>query len=124
MPNNRNILAAFKSIEEAQKAAEELKQRGFSNIQVDQIGMYPGSQMNDLFNPITGGFKSLADLTLGSFTNKSSEILASVDVSASGMADGSGSYMDINRNILLTVVTDEVKAKEAEQVIKMYNGQF
>lgn len=122
MAKRRNILAAFKTPDIAQQAAREIEQLGVDDIQVDQVGKYPGNHLNDLTNPITGNFESLSDLTLGSFTNKSAEILASSDVSASGMADGSGT--EIDQNVLVTIVIDENKARNAERIIEKYNGQY
>lgn len=122
MSKIRNILASFKTIEDAQKAAQQLQKDGYKELQVDQISMYPGFNLNDLTNPITSNFDSLTNLTLGSFTNKDAEVLAAADVSASGMADGSD--MEINQNVLLTVVTDELHAKQAEEIITLYNGRL
>jgi len=121
MSKQRNILASFRFAEDAKKAAQELHQIGVTETQIDQIGMYPGMDVNNTVNPITGGFDSLSDLTLGSFTNETAEILGATDVSASGMSDGN--ELEINQNILLTVVTDEANAKQAENIINKYNGE-
>ena len=122
MSNIRNILASFKTIEEAQQAAQELQNNGFNELQVDQISKYAGANLNDFTNPITSRFDSLTDLTLGSLVNKDAEILNAVDVSASGLVDGA--HMEINQNVLLTVVTDEAHAKKAEAIINQYNGDI
>ena len=120
MSNIRNILASFKTIDDAKNAAQELQNNGFKDLQVDQIGKYAGDNLNDITNPVSSNFDSLTDLTLGSLVNKNAEILNAVDVSASGMSDGV--HMEINQNVLLTVVTDEAHAKQVEAIINLYNG--
>jgi len=122
MSEARNILAGFKTVEDAKKAAIELKNRGYKDMQIDQVGLYPGNHLNDFTNPITGGFSILSDLTLGSFSDKDAEVLAAADVSASGMVDGHET--EIDQNILLTVVTDEEHLQEAERIIKKYHGKY
>ena len=122
MSKTKNILATFKTIDNAKNAAKTIENLGIVDIQIDQIGLYPGNHLNDFINPITGGFDSLSDLTLGSFTDKNSEILAAADVSASGMSDGN--HMEINDNVLLTVVVDEEKAKQVEKIIEDFRGNF
>ncbi|GBF11530.1 hypothetical protein [Tepidibacillus sp. HK-1] len=118
--NQRNILAYFRSVEDAQKAASELQQYNSIETQVDRIAFYPGDQLNDQVNPITSRFDSLTDLTLGSLVNDNAEVLAAADVSASGMADGNRTA--IPPNILLTVVMNEDQAPQVENIIKKYNG--
>ncbi|WP_339060778.1 hypothetical protein [Tepidibacillus marianensis] len=123
MTKSRNILASFKTADEAQQAGRELQLLGIQEMRIDRVSLYPGYNLNNLSNPLTGRFESLAELTLGSdFTNKNAEILATADVSASGLSDGGN--MDIDRNVLLTVVADETLADQAEQVINKYNGMF
>ncbi len=120
MSKTRNILASYKTVEHAQLAARELSENGFKDLQVDRVSQYPGSYLNNIVNPLTGDFDSLSNLTVGSFTDKNAEILAAADVAASGMADGS--KMELDRNVLLTVVTDEVHAKKAEEIINNFGG--
>lgn len=122
MSNTRNILASFRTIDNAQAAAQEIVNLGIKDVQVDQIGKYPGTHLNPLMNPITGDFDSLTDLTLGSLDDKDAEVLAAVDVSASGMSDGSN--VEINDNVLVTIVTDEEKAKQVEQIIEKFRGKI
>lgn len=122
MSNTRNILASFRTIDNAQAAAQEIVNLGIKDVQVDQIGKYPGTHLNPLMNPITGDFDSLSDLTLGSLDDKGAEVLAAVDVSASGMSDGSN--VEINDNVLVTIVTDEEKAKQVEQIIEKFRGKI
>lgn len=122
--SSKNILAYFHTIDNAKMAAEKIEQLGVEAIQIDQIGLYPGNHFNDIINPITGGFDSLADLTLGSFSNKNAEILLSTDVSASGMADGNDNDPEINDNVLVTIVIDEESFEKAEQIIREYKGRI
>ncbi|MFV9510330.1 hypothetical protein [Tepidibacillus sp. LV47] len=123
MKKTRNILASFHTVDEAQKAGQELKALGINELQIDRVSLYPGYNLNEFTNPIRGRFDSLSKLTLGAnFSNKSAEILAAASASASGLADDSET--DIGKDVLLTVVTDESLANQAEQIIKKYNGKL
>ncbi|MBO8172146.1 MAG: hypothetical protein H0Z33_09650 [Bacillaceae bacterium] len=127
--SERHLLASFRSVDHAIQAERALQNEGFHEVQVDRVSPYPGEGTQELRNPITGNISSLADLTLDAdITNKSAGILTAADVSASGMADGfnmdQGNEQDAGRNILLTVVTSQKRAEEAENIIKKYGGEI
>lgn len=119
----RNILAGFFSEEEANKASDQLKQLGFSIVQVDHISLYPGEGVEQVMNPISGEIPSLGSLTLGADfpSGRDASVLAAADPSASGMADGA--HEGVGRNILLTAVVPEDRADEALSVIRSCGGE-
>jgi hypothetical protein len=119
----RNILAGFVSIEDAQEAQKALKQAGFTTTQVDMISPYPGEGVQEVMNPITGNIPSLPGMVLDAdFTSKSASILAATDVSASGFSDGDGMMPEVNQSVLLTAVVPEDQGDQAEQIINQYGG--
>ncbi|MCF6094653.1 hypothetical protein L1765_11845 [Microaerobacter geothermalis] len=119
----RNILASFRTVDQAQRAKEFLVQNGFDIVQIDNISPYPGEGTDQFMNPITGKIESLVNLTLaGNPDSKNADILIAAAPEASGMADGSG--MEKNQNVLLTVVTDDEHGESAENIIKKYGGSF
>lgn len=118
----KNILAYFRSREEAERVSEKLKALRAIDISIDQFSKYPGDGVDQISNPITGGFPSLGSLTLGAdYTNKSAAIATAVDVDASGMSDG-GQGESKDHNILLTAIMDESAHKQALQLIRDNGG--
>lgn len=125
----RNFLASFETMAQAKKAALALHNSGFTDVQTDYVHPYPGEGVDQLMNPITGNIPSLSHLTLDATpTDRSAGILISADNAASGMSDdydtSDGQRPDVARNVLLTVVTTEKRAKEAERIIKQYGGEL
>lgn len=119
----RNILAGFKSLDAAERAAQALKQAGFQTIQVDGVGQYPGEGVEKVMNPITGEIPSLGNLTLDAdFPNgRDASVLAAADPSASGMSDGGQDA--IGSSILLTCVVPENQGDQATQLIRSFGGE-
>ncbi|USG65772.1 hypothetical protein NDK47_27365 [Brevibacillus ruminantium] len=117
----RNILAGFKTVEAAEKAAASLRQAGFETIQIAQIGQYPGDGIQNITNPITGDIPSLASLTeAGDFpSGRDASILAAAGPDASGMADRGDERLG---SILLTAVVPEERGDEATQIIEAHGG--
>ncbi|WP_139492478.1 hypothetical protein [Brevibacillus dissolubilis] len=123
----RNILAGFHTMDEADKAAEQLKQAGIDTVQVDQVGQYPGIGVEKVLNPITGEIPSLGNLTLSAEfpSGRDASILAAADPDASGLSDGrQGRLASNTTGILLTCVVAENRAAEAEQIISSNGGEF
>lgn len=118
----RNILAGFHSMDDANKAAEQLKQAGFETVQVDNIGQFPGGGVPERMNPITGRIPSLGDLTQGADfpSGRDASVLAAADPAASGMAD-KGDDM-VQPTILLTAVVPEERGDEATSIIRSCGG--
>lgn len=121
----RNLLASFVSVDDAQEAEKALNQAGFSITQVDSIRFYPGEGPRQTMNPLTGDFPGLGYLTLDAdFNSVSAGILAATDPSASGMSDGDGMMPEANRNVLLTAVVPEEQAEQAIEMIRQYGGEI
>jgi len=117
----KNILAYFKTPEEAEAAAGKLKGLQ-ADLSVSQFGKYPGDGVERAMNPITGDVPGLGYLTLDAdFTNQSAAILAATDVGASGMSDG-GDNDITGRNILLTAVVNERSYEQALNIIRAEGG--
>jgi hypothetical protein len=119
----RNILAGFRTRDEADKAADTLKQAGFETVQVDTIGQYPGAGVTQRLNPTTGDFPSLGGLTLGAEfpSGRDASILAAADPAASGMSDGG--QETVGPSVLLTCVVPEERGDEAVHIIRSCGGE-
>lgn len=118
----KNILAYFKTPEEADAVAAKLKGPGTVDVSVDRIGKYPGDGVSRAINPINGDFPGLGYLTLDAdFSNQSAAILAGADASASGMSDG-GDNDITGRDILLTAVVEESFYEEALKLVRSGGG--
>ncbi|MDQ7095703.1 hypothetical protein REC12_19110 [Desulfosporosinus sp. PR] len=117
----KNILAFFKTSEEAKKAAEQLKGLGVTDIQVDRFSKYPHGSADFVNDPTTGDNLSQAALTLGASSNRDTGVLASADVSASGMSDG-GQDSVSGRDMLIAAIVDEAQFDRAIQFVKDNGG--
>ncbi|GMK44595.1 hypothetical protein PghCCS26_17230 [Paenibacillus glycanilyticus] len=107
----KNILAYFKSPEQAEKALEQIKALKLIDSSINRFDGYPGDGSDRIRNPITGDFPGLGYLTLGGdFSDRDAAILAAANVSASGMSQ---SDETAGRDILLTVVIDEDDYEQA-----------
>ncbi|MED4583518.1 hypothetical protein [Brevibacillus choshinensis] len=118
----RNILSGFHTEEDASKAADALRQAGFSIVQIDRVGQFPGDGNESIMNPISGEIPSLGSMTLaGDFPNgRDASILAAASPDASGMADRGDD--NLNRSVLLTAVVPEERGDEATQIITSLGG--
>ena len=117
----KNILAYFKNPEEAEKVLENIKNLGVSEIQIDRFSKYSLGSADQLFNPLTGDTPSQARLTLGLNAGNDSGILASTDVSASGMSNG-GQNAITGRDIILSAVVGESIFDQVRQLIREGEG--
>ncbi|WP_166238383.1 hypothetical protein [Paenibacillus turpanensis] len=119
---DKNILAYFKSPEEAEGAAAKLKALRAIDVSIDRFSRYPGDGIEQNMNPITSNFGSLGSITMDAdYTNKSAGILSAADVSASGMSDG-GQGGPTGRDILLTAVVPEDVHHQALRVVEEAGG--
>ncbi|AFQ42911.1 hypothetical protein [Desulfosporosinus meridiei] len=118
----KSIIAYFKSPEDANRVADQIKSLGVKeDIQVNRFGKYPLGSSDKLINPTSGQISSQATLTLGASGDRDSGILASADVSASGMSDG-GDNPITGRDILLATIVDETVFDQAMLFIKDADG--
>jgi hypothetical protein len=117
----KNILAYFKSPEEAEQVSRKLQSLQVVDMSIDRFSAYPGGELNNSMN-ILSGEMSLASLTQNaSITNPSAGILAAASPSASGMSDG-GQDGTSGFDILLTVVIEESSFDQAMRVIQEAGG--
>lgn len=120
----KNILAYFRSPEEAEGAAQKLHALRAIDVSIDRVSRYPGDGITRNTNPVMGDFGSLAALSLGAdVSGNSPGILLSAGTDASGMSDG-GQGGPTGRDVLLTAVVDEQVHHQAMRVIEQSGGQL
>jgi len=115
----KNILAFFRSPEQAEKALQRIKDLKLVDSSIDRFDGYPGDGVDHIMNPITSNFDSLATLTLGGdFPDRDAGILASASISASGMSSGGDDNETTGRDILLTIVIEEEDFEKAMAIVQ------
>ncbi|CAM4322886.1 hypothetical protein U9M73_09945 [Paenibacillus phoenicis] len=117
----KNILAYFKSPEQAEGVARKLNALRVEEISIDRFSRYAGEGYNPM-NPVTGSISSLAAVIQdASMTNQSAGILAAADPAASGLSHG-GQGGPTGHDILLTAVVDESIHHQALRIIEEAGG--
>lgn len=116
----KNILAFFKSPEQAEEALTRLKTLRIADASIDRFDGYDGDGSDHIHNPLTSGFPGgLGYLTLGGdFIDRNAGILSAASVSASGMSSGGPDNQVTGRDILLTVVIEEQDYEQAMQIVR------
>ncbi|MBN6187636.1 hypothetical protein JQN58_11975 [Aneurinibacillus sp. BA2021] len=118
----KNILAYFKSPEEAEQAAQRLTELGVIDQSIDRFSRYAGQGTEQMLNTLGGRLPSLASTVMDAdITNRGAGILLAADVTASGMSDG-GQDDITGRDILLTVVVEEAKHEQALRIVEQAGG--
>jgi len=113
----RNVLAYFRSEEEAKAALAGMSHLRIADSSIRRVDRYPGGGMHDIMNPLSSDFPGLGYLVYGTdFTNSSASILAAADVSASGLSSGGPDNRVTGRDVLLTVVVDEQDYEQAVRI--------
>ncbi len=116
-PGERSILAYFPTENKAEEAREVLLQKGYNEIQIDQVSSSPNSKA---YGSSSAAALSTMVLGNGAYDRIPSPLMAA-DPSVSGMA---GSYdLPGNSAFLLTIVTDEENFTDALQVLKQHDAQ-
>lgn len=120
----KNILAFFKSPEEAQEAAAKLQALRAIDVSIDRFSKNPGNGIDYIENPITSDFSSLTSLTSDAgVSGRDAGILLAADIDASGMSDG-GQGGPTGRDVLLTAVVDEGVHHQALRIIEQCGGMI
>lgn len=103
----RNVLAYFKTQEEAREVLVKLQILRAGEARIDRVARYPEEARELQISPVSGNVASLADITQNaSGSTHDDGVLMAADPAASGMSLG-GSEGVTGRNILLTAVVDE-----------------
>jgi hypothetical protein len=115
------IFGYFRTIEAAQKAAEELKNHGFNDVHIDRFSPMLGGNYHDFDddfeNPFTNQAISLTTSTLGSPNrNNDQNILAAAHPDASAMAGGTG--FNSPEDVCVTVFTEPKRFDEAYALLE------
>lgn len=115
-PGEQAILAYFSDYNDAQIAADVLKQAGYNEIQVDRISPYSSPRRNRHTKT------NLSSLTMdNSGSNLAYGPLFAADPAASGMS--SSSYdLPGNSSIILTLVCDQRLSPQAVELLKQYGA--
>ncbi|QAY66665.1 hypothetical protein [Paenibacillus protaetiae] len=118
----KNILAFFKSPEQAELAHAELKKLKLVDSSIDRIDGYSGG-IDRIENPLTGDFPGLANITLGNqYPQIDAAVLEASDVSASGLSSSSPLGDTTGRDIVLTAVIEEEDFEQAVRVVEDYGA--
>jgi hypothetical protein len=118
----KNILAYFKSPEDAHKAEQQLSKLGVIDMNIRRFSRFPQGGIDQLTNPVTGDIPSLSRLTLNADpSSRNTGILLGADVGASGLSDG-GQDDITGRDISLTVVVEESNHHQALKIIEQTGG--
>ncbi|BFH61406.1 hypothetical protein [Paenibacillus azoreducens] len=117
----KNILAYFKSPEEAESVSKKLQALRVVDMSIDRFSMYPDTDPYGAPN-LSGSMGSLSSVTYGNtLGGDSTNVLAATNVTASGMSDG-GQGGPTGRDILLTVVVEEESFDKAMRIIEDAGG--
>lgn len=122
----RNIFAYFQTIDQAKKAAEQLKAQGFETVSVDRFSPMLGGNPFDGDEEITSILQnprnSLTTTTLGSPPMSNDEqILAATHTDASGLSGGTG--FSHPEDVCVTVITDDDQYETAYQILEQYGAR-
>lgn len=126
MMGQRSIFGYFQTMEQAQKAAEELKAQGFETVSVDRFSPMLGGNPYDGDEEIASIFQtpsnSLTTTALGSPPmDDDQRILAAAHQDASGLSGGTG--FSHPEDVCVTVITDQERYEEAFQLLEQYGAK-
>lgn len=118
----KNILAYFRSPEEAENAARKLQSIRVESVSIDRFSKYGGNSYG-YSNLIGDTMRGLGYASYSGFFGIASEgVLSSADPSSSGMSHG-GAGGPTGYDILLTVIVDESIHHQALRIIEEAGGR-
>jgi hypothetical protein len=124
-PGEHSILASFPTSNAAEAAAEELKESGITEVQVDRVSAVGANNNSVLNNLLSGKPGSLTGVTLYSGQNNPNGdnvgVLLAADPSVSGMATPENGLAG-EKGFLLTVVTRGQLLNQALKIIESHGG--
>ncbi|SDW45113.1 hypothetical protein SAMN05444487_103185 [Marininema mesophilum] len=119
----RTIFAFFRTEQRAIEAVHKLKEHGFDEVTLSRFNPDLTAEIGSLAftvaDPLIG-----PSLQMGSTTDSSydANILRSTDTKANGMSDGCAEWGA--EDLSLTVIVDETRAEEAEQLLEGMGGRL
>lgn len=127
-PGERALLAYFPNSGAAELAAKALKESGYNNVQVDRVSRFGATNDTEINNALMGRAETITGLTLysadtDSLVDNDTRVLLGADPSVSGYGNpdygvaGGSAFM-------VTVVTTDDYAGQAEEIIKSSGGKI
>ncbi|WP_124727252.1 SPOR domain-containing protein [Staphylospora marina] len=120
----RFVFGYFQTPDAAQKAAEELKARGFEAYvdRFDPMGGGRGYEDHEVHNPFIDQKMSLSESTVGTPpANDDKRILLSAHPDASGLAGGNGFEKQEDHSV--TVFCQAEQMEEVRQILKRHGAR-
>ncbi|WP_309472254.1 hypothetical protein [Paenibacillus sp. YN15] len=120
----KNVLAYFKTQEEAREVLMKLQVLRVAEARIDRVTRYPQESREIQINPITGNVTSLAELTQDAVGGThEAGVLMAADPAASGMSLGGGGGGGVTgRDILLTAIVDESIHPQVLHLVEQTGG--
>ncbi len=127
-PGERALLAYFPNSNAAESAAQELKNSGYENVQVDRVSKYGVSNNAEMNNPLMGRAETITGLTLFSagtdrLVDNDTRVLLGADPSVSGYGNPNSGVAG-GSSFMVTVVTGDEDAGQAEEILKNNGGKL
>jgi hypothetical protein len=119
----KNILAYFRSPEEAENAARKLESIRVLSLSIDRFSRYAGNSY-DYSNVISDTMRGLGYASYSGFFGIANQgVLSAADPSSSGMSHG-GAGGPTGYDVLLTVVVDDTYHHQALRIIEEAGGKI
>jgi hypothetical protein len=119
----KNVLAYFKTRDEAQEVLNKLKALRVEDARIDHVAKYPQESREIQINPATGNVSSLGELTQeAEVSSRDAGILMAADPAASGLSDGGGNGVT-GRDILLTAIVNESIHHQVLHLVEQAGGK-
>ncbi|WP_018084264.1 hypothetical protein [Desulfurispora thermophila] len=126
-PGQRAILAYFATSDDARRAAGELAAAGYSVTDIDRISRFGTNIDQEYNNPINRAITSTGPVlyndSTGNNLTDSERVLLAADPSVSGFANKDYGIAG-GSSFLLTLVTEESKVRQAEEIINKHGGHI
>ncbi len=118
----RNILAYFRSPEQAEGAKRKLQALRAIDVSIDRIQATEGADAEMAMEMIGVDVGGLGAAALGAaYANRSAAVMAAADPDASGLSD-QGDETVAGRDILLTAVVDDQAYDRAMRIVRECGG--
>lgn len=119
----KNILAYFRSPEEAENAARKLESIRVQSVSIERFSRYGGNSY-DYSNVISDTMRGLGYASYSGFLGIASQgVLSAADPSSSGMSHG-GAGGPTGYDVLLTVIVSDAYHHQALRIIEEAGGKI